>query len=234
MSEEREVRLRKGAGARRPVLLTVIGLGAVITLVSVNGMFALFTDRATTGANQVSSPPEAASADIQIAAGTRDISDNTIACGTFAEDLITGIITVTDLAPSDPIGTSAVVCLRNVGSRSVDLTVSAIELVDSDTACTGDEAVLDTTCGGDGPGELSAVLTVFTFQYDCVGFGSYHGPFNLANSQSTAFGLTSMPAGTDLCLEFNVVNQAQGDMITISQSDTTMWRFAFDATANSN
>jgi hypothetical protein len=226
--------LRSGSrDARRPVLLTVMALGAVITLVAVNGMFALFTDRATTGTNEVSSPAEEASADIQIAAATIDITDNTFSCGIpiYLEDLTSGIITATDLAPTDNIGTSGVLCLRNIGSREVALTVSAIELVDTDTACTGDEAVLDATCGDDQAGELSAALQVFVSSYDCVGNGTSLGNANLAGMQSTAFVLPSMAAGADLCLRFIVANQAQGDMITTSQSDMTRWKFAFDATA---
>jgi hypothetical protein len=217
-------------GVRRPVLLTVMALGAVMTLTAVNGVFAVFTDRATTGTNSASSRAEARSADIQIAHGTLDIFDLTVACGTYAEDLATGIITVTDMAPTGSTA-AGVVCLRNVGSRAVDLTVSAIDLVDTDDDCTGDEGSIDLTCGDDQEGELSPALLVALDSFDCVGSGNLAGTGNLATMQTTPIELSELAAGAVECFQFRVDRQAQGDAITTSQSDTTTWKFAFDATA---
>src|SRR5690242_14164791 len=142
----RKLDTRKQGRSRRAVLLTIMALGAVVSLTAVNGIFAIFTDRATTGENSASSRAEARSADLQIASASFDSTTYDITCGAYAEDLVTGIITVSDLTPGGSDFGVGNLCLKNVGSRSLDVSTSAIDLVDSDHACTGDEASLDATC----------------------------------------------------------------------------------------
>jgi len=226
--------------ARRSVLITIMALGSVVTLTAVNGVFAVFTDRATTGTNSASSRSEPRSADIQIAEGIRDPQTGTIVCGTFDDDLTSGIVTATDMAP---LGNAAFsnLCLKNVGSRQVDLTASVIDLVDTDHACTGDEAVLDSTCGDGQEGEFSAQLGVGVGRQVLSGDSCHSGELSLNSGDTdprtigalstTPLVVTSLAPGAGWCLTISLQDRAQGNAATISQSDTSTWRFAIDATA---
>lgn len=69
---------------RRPLLTTIAALGGVITLAGTTGVFAVFTDRATTGQNSFA---------------TKD-------------NLGTGLITMTDASPTDDFSTDFV-CVKN-------------------------------------------------------------------------------------------------------------------------
>jgi len=225
-----ELGTRKQGRSRRAVLLTIMALGTVVSLTAVNGVFAIFTDRATTGENSASSRGEVASADLQIALGSYDGDTGITTCGTYSEDLITGIISATDMVPSD---TNAFghVCLKNVGSRTVDLSASVIDLVDTDHACTGDEASVDETCGSDLTGELSARLQVFVFGPDCSNGGTSYGSTQVATMVAAPFEIDFLDPDEVTCLHLRVQDQASGDFITTTQSDTSTWRFAFDGTA---
>lgn len=161
-------------------------------------------------------------------------------CGSYADDLATGIITATDMAPGGAEVTGYV-CVRNVGSRAVDVAASVIDLVDSDTGCTGDEASLDTTCGGDQAGELSTYLAV-SIEYGVGGPVTNYCPAPLPGGMgggsvdtltTTTSGHFTLDPDPELfaCLGFTVRDVALGDALTTSQSDTATWRFAFDASA---
>jgi len=221
----------RGWLTRRPVLMTIMALGAVITLTGANGIFAVFTDRATTGTNSATSRAEARSADLQIADGTYDGNDGSTTCGTYVENLTTGIITASDMGPDTP-DIHGFVCLKNVGSRPLEITISAIDLVDTDTGCTGDESALDLTCGDDQAGELSGALHAFVFEGDCTTSVSI-GNAVLSDMVATPFPLTGvlLASGEVECVHIAVADQAQQDLVTTSQSDTTTWKFAFDGTA---
>ena len=219
-----------GRPVRRPVLISMMALGAVVSLATVSGVFAVFTDRATTGQNSASSRGEAASADLQIAAGTLNTTSGATTCGAYSEDLSTGIISATDMAPF--VGLIQVsVCLKNVGSRDIDLTTAVIELTDTDTGCTGDENALDSASCGVGVGELSSNLRVVPFWGDCTSFGTSLGEPTVAELASTPLATATLSVGEVGCVYFEVIDVAVGDDVTISQSDTTTWKFAFDATA---
>jgi hypothetical protein len=224
-----DVRRDRGWLTRRPVLMTIMALGMVVTLAGANGVFAVFTDRATTGTNSATSRAEARSADLQIATGTLVPEDGSITCGTFVENLASGIITATDMVPlGDDV--HAFVCLKNVGSRSLDVTTSVIDLFDTDPQCTGDESEVD-SCGTGEFGELSGVLHVFLSTSDCVTPGSSLGNTTLDTMVSTPFSLGSVASGALLCVHVDIQDQAQGDDVAITQSDTATWKFAYDGTA---
>src|SRR3954471_5430377 len=58
---------RPGSGRynmRRPALVTIIVLGSVVTLVGATGIYAEFTDRATTGTNTATSGERPRAADL--------------------------------------------------------------------------------------------------------------------------------------------------------------------------
>ena len=222
----RKPETRKQGRSRRAVLLTIMALGAVVSLSAVSGVFAIFTDRATTGTNSASSRAEAASADLQIAPATFDAGG--VRCGEYDEDLSTGIITATDVYAGVP-SADGNLCLKNVGSRPLDLSASVIDLVDTDTGCTGDEGSIDLSCGGDAAGELSPQLRVI-FLTGCASLSVVDNS-RIGTMTSTPLTLSDLAPDAVACFQVRVDVVPEGDSVTRAQSDTATWRFAFDGTA---
>lgn len=240
-----------GSPMTRPLLRAVMVLGVIVTLVSGTGLFAVFSDRATTGSNDVSSGPLGHAADLKLAAA--EIGDanldgiNDVVCGTFEDDLATGFYSLTDLQPANDEYAQAL-CLRNDGSAGVTLTISAIDMTDSDTGCTGDEAAYgDTTCGELGgasqQGELSPLITVGVIVLNCTTNG-YLGEStgNLASLAATPIaievglaGEVQLMPGATACYSLRLRYPASTPAtdVQLAQSDTVTWRFAFDATVPS-
>jgi hypothetical protein len=216
---------------RRSALVTVAVLGGLVCLLGGTVLYSAIQDTARTGTNSFESAALGASADIQLATAT--LANGTIICGTFSEDLTSGLFTVTGVSPGDP-NTSAFFCIKNVGSQQVTLSGLADELTDVDFACTGDEAASgDATCGGDQAGELSSVLTVGYVKGPCQGFGG-SAPFStLKENATTPLGLGTLAAGVTGCYATNIqypsttVNTA----VQTAQSDRVTWRFKFTAQA---
>ena len=219
---------------RRPLLATVIALGGVITLAGTTGVFAVFTDRATTGTNTFATKDLPRAAELKIATGPIAVGETwTVDCGTYADDLETGLVTLTDATPGGGFATDFV-CVKNAGSQTVDVTTSAIEVSDLDTGCTGDEGVVDATCGEDTndveqTGELSPLVDVAMHVADCQDAnqpGSVIG--TLANLSDAP--VTSLSPGETICVKYSVdYNPTEAEANT-AQSDTVTWRFAFDGT----
>ena len=63
-----------------------------MTLIGGAGIFAVFTDRAKTGSSSVTSGERASAADLLIASSPTGPPD----CGTYVDDLVANLITVTD------------------------------------------------------------------------------------------------------------------------------------------
>jgi len=230
----------------RHSLRIVIVLGALITLLGGTGIFAVFSDRATSGTNDVTSGGRGHAADITIA--TAAVSGGTVVCDTFTDDLATGFFSLTDLQPSAGDAYRGTFCIKNVGSSPVNLSASTIDLTDVDSACTGDEAAFgDTTCGGDQAGELGGVLTATIVELDCAA-GTYvaqAGPVSLAGLGSP-LGLSvggivgrlsgDLSSGQTACyfVELRYPDSTPQLDVQLAQSDTVTWRFAFDGTVPSN
>jgi predicted ribosomally synthesized peptide with SipW-like signal peptide len=145
----------EGTDMGRHSLRIIMVLGALVTLVGGTGIFAVFSDRATGGENTVTSGTRPKSADLRIEPAVLDAAggfncDGDVDGSLFEnDDTTTAQFTVTDAQPGNSLG-DAYVCLKNVGSAVLALSVSAIDVVDVDTDCTGDEAISgDTTCGLD-------------------------------------------------------------------------------------
>lgn len=216
-------------------LQSVIALGLLITAISGAGVVAVFTDTATTGPSDVTSGERPRAADLQIA--TADAGPGPIVCDTFSDELQTGLFSLGDVQPDEP--TSVRLCLRNVGVSSVTVTATALDLVDSETSCTGDEEAFgDTTCGGGLGGELSDALTTTFQQADC----ETGTPATASHSSNLAYlgGASSEPLfagpldpGDTGCLYILVsifTYDSSETLIQVAQSDQVKWRFAFDAT----
>jgi hypothetical protein len=225
----------------RHALRITILLGILITLVGGTGIFAVFTDRATTGTNSAETGSRQQAVDLKIETALLDAPvtcDGDLNLQLFdQDDLTTGIFSVSGVQPGAyPADADvAYVCLLNAGSGTIDVEASAIDIVDTDTGCTGDEAAAgDATCGGDQLGELSGAIAAQMEQLDCATAGSTPIQSNsIANWASIPAQLPgSLAPGDIACLAFYLWVPASTDETTlqIAQSDKVAWRFAFDAT----
>lgn len=215
---------------RRSTLLTVAALGAVVCVIGGRVLVAALQDTARTGSNSAESAPLAASADIQLANGT--VSGLDIECGTFSEDLTSGLFAATGVSPGH--ASNASLCIKNVGSQQVNLSVLADELLDLDFACTGDEeAHGDTTCGADGVGELSGVLRVNYRVATCEGTNLVDSPVAvLKDNETVPTELGAIPAGETACYQLSLFYpNVSDDDVQRAQSDRSTWRFKFTGQA---
>jgi hypothetical protein len=213
----------------------MMALGAVVTLIGGAGIFAVFTDRATTGSSSVTSGERASAANLLIASSTGPPD-----CGTYVDDLVTDLITVTDAQPSGAQGTNRYICLKNAGSASLALSAAAIDLVDVETACTGDEAATgDASCGivggVPGTGELASVLIVQFVVSDCGLFERPTIDLPLADLEAgMPLGVPSLAPDEVVCLRLSILYPTTTPAAAqIAQTDQVTWRFAFDGTTTS-
>jgi hypothetical protein len=213
---------------RRPLLLSSMVLGLVITAVGGMGVFAPFTDQAISGPNDVSSGERPRAADLQIAWPAAGFGS--CVGESFADISSTPGVVATDVQP----GYQATIpfCLRNAGSLDLTITSFVSDVVDLDFACTGDEgAAGDTTCGGDGQGELGNVIANYLSLGECG-----------ANTPLTFIGFVGeqpsvpsgvLPSGDTWCgaLEvFYPLNRPDTDVLQ-AQSDRLTWRLSFNGTS---
>lgn len=217
---------------RRSALLTVAVLGGLVCLLGGTVLYSALQDTARTGTNSVDSAALAASADIQLATATRS---GTITCGTFSEDLTSGLFSASGVSPGYE---SAIeyFCIKNVGSQPVTLSVVTDQLVDVDFACTGDEAVHgDTTCGADQTGELSRVLGIGYATQNCASPGVHSaGTIALVFTTSTPQALGgTLAAGATACFSTRIAYSSTMDPPDVqkAQSDRSTWKIKFTAQA---
>jgi predicted ribosomally synthesized peptide with SipW-like signal peptide len=225
---------RERGSVRRALLATIVALGGVITLVGTTGVFAVFTDRATTGTNTWATKDLPHAADLQLATGPVTVDTTwTVECGTYTDDLESGLVTLTDAAPGAGFGTDFL-CVKNAGSQTVDVTTSAVDVTDLDTDCTGDEAAVDTTCGVDASdvaqqGELGPLVQLGMHVADCADANQGGSGIGAVADLSGATVATLAP-GETVCVKYEVdYNPTEAQAMT-AQSDTLTWRFAFDGT----
>ena len=208
-----------GARRRRPLLISLSALGTVTALLGGVGIFADAFDRSTTGQNSIETSAYE-ELDLQMAAVDADGQ-----CGTFSDDLATGVITM----ESGEETALADVCLRNIGERSGSVRMGLLDLVDSDPACSGEEGTIDPTCGGDQQGELSEVATTAASgcRTDPYGFATGALTFDALASGGTE--LADLAAGETLvvCLGASSITDDPLQR-RLSQTDRLTWRYAFD------
>ena len=213
---------------RRPVLLTLAALGAVLGLLSA-GLFAALSDTARTGSNQVATHELPGSADLKIATATPSGVSTT--CGTFSDDLATALITLDDQTPGFDSGQGYLYCLRNVGSQPVKVSVSAEDFSDVETACTGDEAVYDQTCTAAATGELGDIVSASFFGIDCTTGVQPEAPADvvlLRSTVTTPVSFGTIPSDQTRCyLSSLFMSGATAIQRQAAQSDQLTWRFAF-------
>lgn len=217
---------------RRSALITAVALGALVCLLGGTVVYSALQDTARTGTNSAESAAMLTSANIQLATATS--SGTAISCGTFSDDLASGLITATGLSPTFT-STTAFVCVRNIGSQPVLLSVLTDELTDVDFACTGDEAANgDATCGGDQAGELSSVLGVSYGTRSCANGGTSSAGFpTLKDNETTPHSFGTLASGATGCFSVfaGYPDTTATAAIQKAQSDRVTWRFKFSAQA---
>ena len=230
----------------RQTLRITIVLGMLVTLLGGTGIFATFSDRATTGQSDVTSGTLGKAADLKLAAAQPQdpMNSGPFICDPYADDLVTPVFTFTATQGN---GNERFFCLENAGSSPVDVSLSAIDLTDVDVDCTGDESAFgDTTCGavagqGPQPGELSPNLVIETDLYDCMTGAGIMTPgvpdfsASLSDLGTTPTALHSLAAGAQICLRERVFwRPATPEAAQVSQSDEATWKFAYDGVVPAN
>jgi len=223
----------------RHSLRIIMVLGVLVTLVGGTGIFAVFTDRSTTGTNSVTSAERPHAVDIkiseaQLVGGVVHCDGDGDGIPFEGEDLTTGLFTITDIQPDTTI-TDAYVCIKNAGSASVDVAVRPIDVADTDVACTGDEEVAgDTTCGSDQAGELSDLLSLQIWELDCdTAQGAVVQTDSIGNLILNPIALPSAIQPSEIaCVRADVYYHESTLELDrqLAQSDKAEWRIAFDAT----
>jgi hypothetical protein len=152
-------------------------------------------------------------------------------CGAFADSL-PPVVTASGVRPGDTVS-DQVICVRNVGDVGRLFLVGVADLADVDSACTGDEAAFDATCGGGGPGELSSSL----MQRVGVDLCRRSPPIDLTWDRSLPSLSTSpllladrLQKNSILCVRL-ALRYEPGTVAVASQSDRASWRYSFSLTA---
>lgn len=219
----------------RRLLATTMALGLVISAMNFTGIFAVFTDRATTGTNSAESGAQARVADLKIATAVGGTCEGSV----YVDDLLTGLISASDLQPGGGSGFTPV-CVKNSGSAALDLTVAAIDVVDTETGCTGDEAEAgDTSCGtpAEGDGDLSGALVASIARMDCATQATLSTVtpwFTDLIENGASLGTLDPDEVTCLLVAVQMLSVGQTGVtlaqIQQAQSDKVEWRYAFDGT----
>ncbi|HET7689125.1 MAG TPA: hypothetical protein VFK41_01995 [Nocardioidaceae bacterium] len=209
-----------------PISMMVLGLG--LTVSSVGGVIAAFTDEALVGPNSFESKALPLANDLKLANSANG------SCGTFGDDLTTGLYSVSDLEPNAAAQFGSLYCLRNDGSLSANVSYRAFDVSDTETACTGDEAEAgDATCG-EGAGELSGLveLQIMKFGTGCGsgGSGSALNMNTIAALASTPRSFLTLAPGE--CITFGpMYRYAPSEVDGLKgQSDKVTFRLAFNGT----
>jgi hypothetical protein len=218
--------------------------GAVIAAVGGTGLFAALSDTASTGVNRVDSAALAASADLKLAlsgAPVIDADPNTpfFPCGTYSDDLASPLVTATDSLPGDAIGSAGGLCLKNEGSRNLALTLAATTVGQVEVACTGDEALVDTTCGAPGAGELGQVIELSVSRHDCqtgaqIPVGGVPSVIRtVAQWSAVEVSFGQIGAGESACFAPSVRHLPDASTVPnqAAQSDRVTWQYRFTGTA---
>lgn len=220
---------------RRSSLITISALGLVICLLGGTGLFAALQDTADTGQNRAETLPLAGSADLQLATLVPDPAlPGFTMCGEWVENLATGLFDAQNLTPGGG-GPSNKLCIRNVGSQTVGLTLAAIDVTDTELECTGDEADYGDASCGTGAGELSSVLSVRVDPMSCAdneGLGGNQTVL-LADLDDTPMVLLDLPPTTTRCYGFSasLPDLPVTAAVQIAQTDRVTWAFRFTGTA---
>lgn len=225
---------------RRAVLLTMSTLGLIVCLVGSTGLFAALTDTADLGPNNVDAAGLPGSAELKLAYRVPDPQNpGATVCGQYEDDLTTQAFIDASGFVADSSATNNV-CIKNVGSQSVDVSATAVNLVDVETDCTGDEQDLgDASCGNDAQGELSNVIQVRFYPIVCATGEGIGGSDASGLDDLVGTPLLITPSGlapdTEICFDISVEEPSGYPVLDrqLAQSDSVSWMFRFVGSAGS-
>jgi hypothetical protein len=243
---------------RHSLRITIV-LGLLITILGSTGIFAVFNDQATTGPNNVTSGALPLAADLKIAVadlstgeyycdrdldGQFDAPDST---ALWLQDLtLTPHFNVANLQPGETRDGQAF-CLHNNGSAPLSLSVTALNVIDSETDCTGDESAAgDLDCGvapaglPENPGELGGVISVEVDRVDCAPVAGVWNLIGGATDAPAGFNAYALGVGAPLapgattCIITTVryPSATAFDAQQRAQTDRVTWQFEFDGVAS--
>jgi hypothetical protein len=215
--------------------LLVVGAVTTVSLfvAAVVGAIATFEDLAIwgkDGGHHVSTPARARVVDLQMA-----IQEQVGICGVFSDNVETPVI---DATFETGFGGGYVVCLKNSGATTgqpISVKASFNSVSDVDTACTGQEADFDETCGDNGVGEAAPLLTPSYGEVDCMTglLVPGGGLANFAPLSEPVNELTIISNGaldSTRCFAFNVVHSWSDELLEqAGQSDTVSFTIGFTA-----
>jgi predicted ribosomally synthesized peptide with SipW-like signal peptide len=220
---------------RRSLLITVMALGAVVTLLGTTGVIAVFSDSADTPANSFETGALAPTADIGVAQTDVDGANPCIHEGVFRENFAFSFFSTSGEPGTTTPGPH--ICINNAGSGTLALSASTFDVFDSDTGCTGDEGAVDTTCGLVGgvaqEGELSPLVEQIFLEEECDGGADITSRGDdVAALQGAVFPLDRLIAPNELvCFEIVLAYHPTQSQATIAQTDRVEWRLRFTGTA---
>lgn len=244
---------------RHSLRLTIV-LGLLITVLGSTGIFAVFTDRATAGPNNVTSGSLPHAADLKIAVASeiggeylcdRDNDGQYEATGSTVawdrDDSLTSTFNVGNLQPGETRSGQAF-CLHNSGSSPLNLSATAVNVTNSETGCTGDESAAgDLDCGPTPPGqvtenlgELGSVIIVDLVRIDCASVGGAYPEIGAVHTSPSGYDGVALGVGAPLapgattCVTAAVryPSTTSADAQQRAQSDRVTWQFAYDGVAS--
>lgn len=154
---------------------------------------------------------------------------NGVACGEF-RDALPVLVAQSGLQPGDRTP-PVTVCAVNRVSANARLTLAVIERVETDTSCSGEEATIDATCGGNGTGELGGSLLVhISTQPGCT--GAFKAPTSIAFQSLAASAVPVLPdmkINRVQCISLALEHRPASEQAAVAaQTDSVGWRYAFD------
>lgn len=218
---------------RRSLLITLMALGAVVTLLSTTGVIAVFNDSADTPENSFTTGELAATADIVV--GQADAALQTESCDVLGENFDLAFFSTGGEPGTNTAGPH--ICIRNVGSGSVALSVLTFDVADTETGCTGDEGAVDTTCGVEGgvaqEGELSSVVSQDFFEEDCATGQDIRASGDHVDALGgSGFSLNrTIAPDEEVCFHVILGYHPAPAAATIAQTDELTWKLRFTGTA---
>ena len=123
------------------------------------------------------------------------------------------------------------VCARSKGGADTRLSLAVTEVTETDLACTGDEAAVDTTCGGGQPGELADQLVVsVATQPKCKGRYGPARTLDFSELATTATVVAPVMKHNQVdCITLAIAYPSpSAEAAALAQSDRVRWRYAFD------
>jgi hypothetical protein len=213
--------------------------GVALSLASVTGALAVFTDVATNGPVKIHSGPRAKPVDLRINA----LATPSAPCRNMSDDVTTPVLDL-ELALGDGEGAGTTTfrdwqmfCVQSVGTTSATVTMQAVDVVSREIWCTGVESQVDSDCAFSADpdrGDLYPIVFVALAVNDVT--NCLQTPLapqvvlpvgDLVQPNSFEFPISP---GERKCVAFRLDRTADETQLQRAQSDRLGWRFQLTAT----